>query len=97
MSYRTDVRSAPSVQHARRSLTSGRTALSVICRQPYLPNSAILECNGMGRCATSGAPRPVPLHHRANRAQIKPGLFLSADETRGSGHIVFYRAVLYRI
>ncbi len=65
---------------------SGRTALSAICRQPYLPNSAIPECNGTGRCATSGAPRPVPLHYRAHRAQMKPGLFLSADETRGSGH-----------
>ena len=31
-------------------------------------------CNGTGRCATSRAPRPVPLHHRANKAQMKPGL-----------------------
>ena len=50
----------------------GRTARSAICRQPTMPRSALLECNGTGRCATSRAPRPVPLHHRANRAQMKP-------------------------
>jgi hypothetical protein len=53
---------------------SDRTVLSAICRQPRLPNSALPECNGTGRCAMSRAPRPVPLHHRANRAQMKPGL-----------------------
>ena len=40
----------------------------------------------MGRCATPRAPRPIPLHHRANKAQINPGLYPSLDERRGSGH-----------
>ena len=50
---------------------------------------AKLSDPGMQRDGTLryiGAPRPVPLHYRANRAQMKPGLFQSADETRGSGH-----------
>src|SRR4029079_19407609 len=64
---------------------SGRTALSAICRQLSMPKSALPECNGTERCATLRAPRPVPLHHRANKAQMKPGLSSSLDETRGSG------------
>src|ERR1700733_11790682 len=51
-----------------------------------MPNSALPECNGTGRCATLRAPRPGPLHHRANRAQMKPGLSSSPDETKGSAH-----------
>jgi hypothetical protein len=31
------------------------------------------------------APRPIPLHHRAIKAQINPGLYPSPDERRGSG------------
>jgi putative transposase len=38
-----------------------------ICRQPSMPRSVLPKCNGTGRCATSRAPRLVPLHHRANR------------------------------
>lgn len=34
-----------------------------------------------------GAPRPVPLHHRANTAQMTFGLYVQPDETRGSGHL----------
>ena len=49
-------------------------------------NQRLPRCNGTRRCATLRAPRPVPLHHRANRAQMKPGLYSSLDETRGSGH-----------
>jgi hypothetical protein len=56
------------------TIPSGRTARSAICRQPFTPRSALPECNGTGRCATSRAPRSVPLHHRANRVQMKPGL-----------------------
>src|ERR1700733_9110169 len=52
-----------------------------------MPNSALPECNGTGRCATLRAPRPGPLHHRANRAQMKPGLSSSPDETKGSAQI----------
>jgi hypothetical protein len=33
-----------------------------------MPNSALPERNGSGRCAKLGAPRPARLHHRANRA-----------------------------
>ena len=65
---------------------SGHTACRATCRQPAMPKTALPECNGTGCCATSRAPRPVPLRHRANRAQMKPGLSSSADETRGSGH-----------
>jgi hypothetical protein len=57
-----------------------------IYRQPSMPKSALPECNGTERCATSRDPRPVPLHHRANRAQMKPGLSSAADETRGAAH-----------
>src|SRR4029077_15373889 len=57
-----------------------RTAHSIICRQPPTPKSPLLECNGTGRLRYAGAPRPVPLHHRAIRAQMKPGLYSSADE-----------------
>jgi hypothetical protein len=31
------------------------------------------------------APRPIPLHHRAIKAQINTGLYSSLDERRGSG------------
>jgi hypothetical protein len=65
---------------------SGRTVRSAICRPPSLANSAFPECNGTGRCAMSRAPRPAPLHHRANKAQMKPGLSSLADEIRGSAH-----------
>ena len=53
-------------------------------RLPSLPNSAFPECNGTGRCATLRAPRLAPLHHRANKAQMKPGLSSLPDEIRGS-------------
>jgi hypothetical protein len=36
------------------------------------------------RCATSRAPRPIPLHHRASQAQMKSGFYPSLDEPRGS-------------
>jgi hypothetical protein len=68
------------------TIPSGRTVRLAICRQPSLPNSAFPERNGTGRCATSRAPRPAPLHHRANKAQMKQGLSSLADEIRGPGH-----------
>jgi hypothetical protein len=43
--------------------------------------------NGSGRCAQSGAPRPVPLQHRARQAQMANRLYSSVDEKRGSGHL----------
>src|SRR5665213_3482118 len=64
---------------------SGRTAPSATCRQPSMPNSAIPGCNGTGRLSCFGAPRPAPLHHRANRAQMKNGLYFQLDEKWGSG------------
>jgi hypothetical protein len=57
------------------------------CRPQPMPNAAIPERNGTGRCATPRAPRPIPLLRRANKAQINPGLRSSLDESRGSGHI----------
>jgi hypothetical protein len=51
------------------------------------------QCNGTGRCATSRAPRPVPLHHRANKAQMNPGLSSLPDETRGSGYVPHRRKI----
>ena len=50
-----------------------------------MPSSAILRCNGMGRCAHWRAPRPFPLHHRARQAQISNRLYSSPDEAWGSG------------
>ena len=41
----------------------------------------------MGRCAMPRAPRPIPLYHRATKAQINPGLYPSLDERRGSGQM----------
>ena len=41
--------------------------------------------NGAGRCATPGAPRPAPLHHRASQAQLSNRPYLSLDDKRGSG------------
>src|ERR1700693_3990863 len=51
-----------------------------------MPSSAPRHRNGTGRCAKSGASRPVPLQHRAKQAQMANRLYLSLDEKRGSGH-----------
>ena len=48
-------------------------------------NSALPGCNGTGRLSCRGAPRPVPLHRRANMAQMKTGLYLSMADSWGSG------------
>ena len=53
-----------------------RARQSAACRST--PNSALPQCNGTGRCATSRAPRPVPLHHRASKAQMKQRTLLIA-------------------
>src|SRR5438270_4225754 len=49
---------------------SGPIAVSAICRRPTTPRSAARHRNGTGRCAQSGASRPIPLPHRAWQAQI---------------------------
>src|SRR5450755_984878 len=67
---------------------SGRTAPSATCHLPSTPNSATPRGNGTGRLSCRGAPRPVPLHHRANAAQMTVGLYFQLDERRGSGHRV---------
>jgi hypothetical protein len=41
----------------------------------------------MGRCAMPRAPRPIPLHHQATKAQINLGLYPPLDEKRGSGQL----------
>ena len=38
-----------------------------------------------GSLRSLGAPRPAPLHHRAQQAQMTNGLYPSLDEKRGSG------------
>jgi putative transposase len=38
-----------------------------------------------GSLRSRGAPRPAPLHHRAQQAQMTNGLHSSPDEKRGSG------------
>jgi len=58
---------------------------SAICRPPSTPCSTLPRCNGTGRPSSAGAPRPVPLHHRARRAQMSKGLYFRLDETWGSG------------
>ena len=55
-----------SLAHARETTTpSDRTAALAISRRPLTPIAALPTRNGMGRCATLRAPRPVPLLHRA--------------------------------
>lgn len=39
------------------------------------PNSANPRCNGTGCLSYHGAPRHVPLHHRANTAQMTFGIY----------------------
>ena len=40
-------------------------AVSAISRRLPMPTAALPTRNGTGRCASPGAPRPVPLLHRA--------------------------------
>jgi len=62
------------------------TAIGNVPPAAYAPISAIPQSNGTGRSSSPGAPRPAPLHHRANTAQVKDGLYLQLDERWGSGH-----------
>ena len=83
-----------SLAHAREALAIWRNDYNTV--RPHsalgnLPPAAYAEISapGMqrdGALRYAGAPRPVPLHHRAIRAQMNPGLYSSADEARGSGH-----------
>jgi putative transposase len=85
-----------SLAHARAALPnggstttpSGRTAASAICRRSTMPSSAPRRRYGTGRCAQSGASRPVPLQHRAKQAQMANRLYPSLDEKRGSGQLI---------
>src|SRR6185437_6694210 len=70
----------------RTTMPSDRTVPSATCRQPITQISAIPLCNGTDRLSCLGAPRPVPLHHRAVQAQMKNGLSTRLDEIRGSRH-----------
>ena len=58
---------------------------SAICRRLSYAKLSAPAMQRDGTLRYSRAPRPVPLHHRANKAQMKPGLYSSLDETRGSG------------
>ena len=83
-----------SLAHARAALADleGRLQHRQAAQRPRQSAAGRLRQTQRSRHATGrdaallGAPRPVPLHHRAIRAQMKPGLYSSADETRGSGH-----------
>src|SRR6516162_11673123 len=57
-----------------------------IGRQPTTPSSAPRHRNGTGRCEQLGAPRPAPLPHRAEQAQMTNRLYSSLDDKRGSDH-----------
>ena len=65
---------------------SGHTVVWAFCRQPTTPSSAPRHRNGTGRCEQLGAPRPAPLPHRAEQAQMTNRLYSSLDAKRGSGH-----------
>ncbi|WP_410052747.1 integrase core domain-containing protein, partial [Bradyrhizobium sp. SZCCHNS3003] len=60
------------------------SALGNLSPAEYADRSAP-ERNGADRCATPRAPRPAPLLHRAQWAQMSPRLSPSLDETWGSG------------
>ena len=80
-----------SLGHAREASRFGRTTTirsdhtvaSIISRLRLTPRSATPPCNGTGRCATSGAPRPVQLHHRANRVQNEARILPIAGRKKG--------------
>ena len=63
---------------------SGHTAALAICRLPPTQNSTLPACNGMERLSNWGAPRSLPLHHRARKAQMTKGLCSRLDEVWGS-------------
>ena len=82
-----------SLAHAREVLATWKDDYNTVRPHSGLGNLApsiyaglaLPRCNGMGRCALPRAPRPIPLHHRATKAQINPGLYPSLDERWGSG------------
>ena len=81
-----------SLAHAREVLATWKDDYNTVRPHSALGNLppadyAKLSAPGMqrdGALRSSRAPRPVPLHHRAIRAQMKPGLYSSLDETWGS-------------
>ena len=83
-----------SLAHARAVLAEWRLDYNTIRphsslaigRQPTTPSSAPRHRNGTGRCEQLGAPRPAPLPHRAEQAQMTNRLYSSLDAKRGSGH-----------
>src|SRR6185312_9329464 len=66
------------------TIPCGLTVASTICHPLNPPKSAHPECNGTGRLSNLGAPRPIPLLHRANHAQMTIGLCSLADERWGA-------------
>lgn len=67
---------------------SVHTAPSATYCPPSKPISAIPQSNGTGRLSCLGAPRPVPLQHRANTAQMKNRLNFQLGYFWGSSHCV---------
>jgi transposase InsO family protein len=64
--------------------TPGHIVPWATSHRPNIPIAALLARNGAGRCSMPRAPRPAPLLHRAQWAQMPPGLSPSLDEARGS-------------
>ncbi len=86
-----------SLAHAREALAAWMQDYNMVRPHSALGNLppavyAELSVPGMQRDGTlryvEGS-APVPLHHRANKAQINPGLSSSLDESWGSAHSQF--------
>jgi hypothetical protein len=58
-----------------------------------LPNSAFPECNGTGRCATSRASRPAPLHYQANKGSNEARTLLIGGRKKEPSGLLF-RSIL---
>ena len=83
-----------SLGHAREALPLWKLDYNTVRPHSRLGNLPPAEYAKLSACqmqrdealSSWGAPRPVPLHHRANRAQMNSGLYPSLDERRGSDH-----------
>jgi putative transposase len=81
-----------SLAHARTALAEWRLDYNTVRPHSSLGNLPPVgyaklgrHRNGTGRNARSGASRPVPLQHRACKAQMANRLYPSVDDKRGSG------------
>jgi Integrase core domain len=85
-----------SLAHARAALAEWRLDYNTVRPHSSLGNlppvgyaklgGPASQRDGTGRCAQSGASRPVPLQHRACKTQMANRLYPSVDDKRGSDH-----------